>query len=332
MFYEKLNDKNWLLQEYSGKLLSCSEISNSVGCSKDGVRAALLRHSIPLRSSGESIHAKNKRIGYKSRLYENLNNEQWLREQYLVKNKSTQEIASIVGADSGNSVRQALIRKGIEVRNKSDGLTIKRTSLFVENKDVINGCLLGDGFMRVYNRESDESYPAFYKRNKYYDHVLWVGEQLMGSQAAERIRPEIRILNDKEFPCYLLHGFCEKMLLDYYRKWYPKSSGFKKVVPHDLEINEKVILNWFLDDGTSYRYRLTSPTKQVIIWFCSESFIKEDQEWLCDKMNEKYNLKAKVHVRKGGTGWRIKLPQSKTADFFEIIGPPPIKSLAYKWK
>lgn len=66
--------------------------------------------------------------------------------------------------------------------------------------------------------------------------------------------------------------------------------------------------------------------------FCSESFTKEDQQILCDKINEKFDLVARTVKVKGGTGWRISIPQSKSNEFFNIIGPPPVQSLAYKWK
>ena len=70
----------------------------------------------------------------------------------------------------------------------------------------------------------------------------------------------------------------------------------------------------------------------MCIVFCSESFVKEDQEMLCERIAAKFPLTPKLMKSQWGTGYRIGLPQSQTQEFFEIIGPPPVPSLAYKWK
>lgn len=59
---------------------------------------------------------------------------------------------------------------------------------------------------------------------------------------------------------------------------------------------------------------------------------QKDQEFLAKQMFDKFGLNAKVCRAQTGTGWRIHLPQSQAQDFFKIIGPCPVPSLAYKWK
>jgi hypothetical protein len=74
-----------------------------------------------------------------SRKYKQLNDEQWLRDQYLGKEKSTTQIAKEIGASAGNSVRQALQRFGITVRNQSEAQTIGNDDTFIFDTNVLNG-------------------------------------------------------------------------------------------------------------------------------------------------------------------------------------------------
>ena len=97
-------------------------------------------------------------------------------------------------------------------------------------------------------------------------------------------------------------------------------------------INNKTLLHWFLDDGSTSFRRFESNTKQVRLVLCSESFEKHQQELLCKKIHEKFGLHLRVRPCKGGFGWRIHACQKEVSDFFEIIGQCEVPSLSYKWK
>ena len=338
--YPLLDDVEWLKAKYEIENLSCKEIGKLVGCTKDGVRVALIRNKICLRTATETNKIIFDRTGGESQ-YDLLNDENWLRQKYEVDGLSTSEIAELVGAKTSNSVCQALRRKNIKVRHVSDGLTYKRRMKeldgcnFIFNTDVIVGCLLGDAGLIANNRQSDFSNPHFYKKNINYDHILWIASLLFKDGGKFRIKEDSQITNAKLCKCFSLHSFTDKNLFIIYREWYPPSNNYKKLVPRNIQINETVLLHWFLDDGcSSWRKREGKMTKQVILVFCSESFIKEDQEWLCNKINKEFNLNATLIKTTKGSGWRIKIPQSKVEEFFDIIGPCPeeIPSMRYKWK
>jgi len=87
-----------------------------------------------------------------------------------------------------------------------------------------------------------------------------------------------------------------------------------------------------MDDGSSYQRRKSNKTKQITITLCTECFTKENQQMLVDKINKEYGFKCTVVVSNDGTGWRIRLPQSQTALFYDIIGKCPVPSMEYKWK
>lgn len=328
--YWQLGDVEWLKDHYIEQKLTCTEIAALVGCSKDGVLVALRRAGIAKRTAGESIFERNQRHGYRSRKYALLNDREWLHGKYIVEKCSTEEIADMVNAKRSNSVRQALLRFGMPVRDFSDGQTRRRQDQhFVKNVDVINGCLLGDGFFRKYNKQSEVCGTAFYKRNKFYDHVLYVASLLFREGAADRIKPEMHYCNGKRLPYFLIRSAAYKDLNDMYQKWYPDGI---KIVPPDLEMNETVLLHWFMDDGsTSWRKRRTVNSVRMI--FCTQGFTKEDQQILCDKVNEKFDLGFSVgKSKKKGTGYLIRVSELKVNDFFSAIGTCPVPNMEYKWK
>ena len=269
----------------------------------------------------------------KSYKYPLLNDPDWLRQKYETEGLSTVGIAELAGAKTANSARQALLRYGIPVRSIGEGLTHNREDDgFIINQEVIDGCLLGDGFLRVWDKNSPTARPHFAKRNKYYDHVLFVAKELFPTRSQEAVRELHEYHDDKPYPLFALRSLVSDRLIPFYERWYPKYNQQVKVVPKDIELTPKVMLHWFLDDGYSFRRRKESDVKQVIVAFCSESFSKDDQDLLREKMLYNFGIKSWLHKIKAGTGYRIEIPQSQSPSFFELIGKPPVPSLAYKWK
>ena len=163
--------------------------------------------------------------------YELLDNKEWLQKQYVNNKLSTLKIANLVGARSGNYVRQALIRHTIPVRNRSDGQTVSSDDdFFIMNYPIFFGSLLGDGSLKVHNKHSDASYPHFHKKNI----------------------------------TYILRTLAHKDLLPVYNTWYPASNNYKKLIPEDVVISSELLLHMFLDDGSSSIRRKHSKTKQII--------------------------------------------------------------------
>lgn len=339
--YVQLQNRTWLVQKYELEKLSCNHIAKEVGCSKDGVRVALIKHDIKLRQSKET----NKMILEKSprpSKYELLNDKAWLEQKHSFEKVSLGVLTKLAGAKQSNSVVQALKKFNIAVIPHEECLIFLPTvrPLSVDealkiNEDVISGCLLGDAWLDSSDITSDNSNPSFNKRNKFYDHVELINNLLF--DGSRELKEEWHHLKGKEFRYYKISSLADIRLMPLYRKWYPAWNNYEKVVPQDIRINEVVLLHWFLDDGsTSYRKRKykfdwTQRKKQVKLTFCSECFTKENQQMLCDKVNDKFPLALRVKAANSGTGWRIGVPQSKVNLFLEIIGPP-MTSLAYKWK
>jgi hypothetical protein len=126
---------------------------------------------------------------------------------------------------------------------------------------------------------------------------------------------------------------------NYYKRWYPKSNGYKKIVPPDIQITPMVLLHWFMDDGSSYirirkdyKQNWQHKIRQIKITMSCESFSKEDQELLSKKIRDRFHLNFSTHRCNSGTGWRLVLSQPHVPLFYDIIGVCPVPSLQYKWK
>lgn len=324
--YQELNDRDWLYQKYIEEKLSSPKIGRIIGCDDGLVRMALLKYEIPIRSNEEA----HEYFEYKSHLYERLNDRDWLQEQYVAKGLSINEIADIVGVQTSNSVRQSLIRYDIPVRSISDGLTFGREEdNLVLNMPVLEGNLLGDASLGTYNRKSELSYPYFHKKNKFQDHINFVAKKLFSKSWEKRVKPEWVKKYNRFY--HTMRSLSHKELKPIYRDWYPESNNFKKLVPRNIELTPETLLHWFMDDGYSC-YRKLKTKVSSYIGFCSESFSKEDNEFLIEQMKNNFNLSVTLRKTKSGTGWRIHLWHESVLDFLEIIGPPPVASLAYKWK
>jgi len=329
----KLKDKSFLYNNYIVDKKCIREIAEKIGTYPNAVSQALKEYDIPIRDLSEA----RKNASFPDSKYEKLNDKDWLYQKYIIEKLGIRKIAKLVGARICNSVRQALIKFDIPVRNISDGLTCnRRNDGFVFDKEILDGCLLGDGFLRAYNRKSDKSYPYFCKHNIYYDHVSFVAKQIFKYNWRKKIKEYKNTYKykgeKKHNTVYGLRSYCHKELLSYFREWYPPENDYKKVIPRSVELTPTVLLHWFLDDGCSYKRK--RKTRQIIIALCSECFYKENQEFLQEQFIKKFGIKTRLKKIpcKNYDGYRIIINQSYADKFYNVIGPPPVPNLAYKWK
>ena len=333
--YPELSDAAWLEDKYLVEQLSSYEIAKILGCHSDSVIRALRRNHVTVRDNVSARHL----VPLKSHRYPLLNDREWLYEHYIEHGLSTIQLAELAGAKTCNSARQALMRFGIKVRNyregqvhklEDDGLRMNEHTL-----EIIEGGLLGDAHMRKWRKQSNLSAPMFVRKNKYRDHVLYVSREL--GLMDSRVNEDKNKCRGKIFTYYRFNTFSHDFLQPLYHKWYPASNNYEKVVPCDFVLNPVSLLHWFMDDGCS-ELRKRSDYKpswhkkaQIAITFCSESFSRKENEFLINQLAS-LGIRASLSKTNKGKGYRIYVPQSQASAFFTLIGPPPVASLAYKWK
>lgn len=264
--------------------------------------------------------------------YPLLNDKEWLYQKYINEKLSTEQILKLVGCKTANSVRQSLIRFDIEVRTRTVGLTCNRVNDgFNFNQEVIYGCLLGDGGLSKWNKFSDESNPFFRKRNKFKDHIEHIANLLGLNENSISYEYVKSSKSNTMCDVYTLKSASYKELLPIYKKWYPESNDFKKIVPNDIIITPTVLLHWFMDDGCTW-YRKDRKNTPIVGSFSSESFTKEENMMLIEKIKDSTGLLLTPQKCNSGTESRISIPTSQIKAFFEVIGNCPVNSLEYKWK
>lgn len=238
-----------------------------------------------------------------------------LEKLYIIEKKSTCEISLMLGCDS-SSVHRRLKKLEIAIRNKSQSHL--KGYYFNGDLDVLYGSLLGDGGLVRRNKRTNCGLAYFAKGNVNYDHVFHVGQAILGSDPRVRIKENPGIFRFSTLSC--------QKFLEEYERWYKNEI---KIVPKDLLLNSKIVLHWFLDDGSTSWHR-----KSVELTFASESFSKDDNEFLINQLC-KLGINANLQKINAGTGYRIGVYQkSSVKNFFDFIGPCPvgIGSLFYKWK
>ena len=324
-------DIDHVIELHNTYKMSLRQIAPIVGCCVSHLSKKLKKQGFKARTPTEYNMIRG------SISYHLLNDRAWLYDQYINHKKTCSYIAPKAGVKNSNeeTVVCALKRHGIPLRDRHESRILNRNDCgFGIDHDIIEGTLLGDACLEVYKKGNKECHTRYCKKNKYYEHSLWVAEQLFSREPESRIFKDSTKLNGKIFEAYKIRTLYHESLDFYYRRWYPESTGFKKHIPNDVCISPKAMLHWFLDDGTSWANKKTGEIK---LYFCTQGFIYEEQVLLANRISEKYGIKARVNStgksKKGkGTGFHIRICKNDIPLFFNIIGLPPVTCQSHKWK
>ena len=261
----------------------------------------------------------------------------WLHQKYITEKLNTKQIAKLVGCSDVPTVTRNLKKFDIPIRSLSERRRNEHEDYFRLNMPVINGSLLGDAFITKPQKEHWNA--SLSKRNIYYDHLLYFAKQVLIQSPENRISGPFESstnLTPNGVPTHFFNTYKHPEITSLRKQWYPKGI---KVIPRDIELTKESLLHWFLDDGYSYVVRQkykTSTYTSVRVFFCTQSFTKPDQLWLCQLLQEKFGLKfslRKKGLKKDGTeAYIMALSESQTNYFFDLIGECPVDSLKYKWK
>ena len=261
-----------------------------------------------------------------------LDDYSWLKEKYVNEGLSLRKICELAGVSHANTIKRKLNRFGIKLRGPRESHMVGKEECFILDCEVLNGTLLGDGCIckQSKTKESSPRYSKYSSKEDYSFHVA----SLLHKTPEKRIFPVTKKIDNDFFEGYSFRTNTSNLLIPFYDKWYPESNNYKKIIPNDLILTPRMILYWFMDDGFSiYKDKYLGSQNHVIGAFCSESFTKNENEFLCSQLKN-FGLSASVRPGVGikGTGYRIFLNQHTFSSFLKLIGPCPIKSMEYKWK
>jgi DNA-binding XRE family transcriptional regulator len=188
-----------------------------------------------------------------------------------------------------------------------------------EIRDIVQGCLLGDGSIRAQNNK----YFSFKVTSKDKMFAEWIKNLFNNFQVKCWISED----NKSLFSVWFYINSCPySEFLSLRKKWYKKLNGkIIKTVPRDLQLNQNTLLFWYLGDGSLIK-RKNDFNRVPYIVLATNTFLWKDIKFLIQKLKEInlsfYPVKYKSGFTKKECGYCL---YSNTQDgtpyrFFKIIG------------
>ncbi len=184
-------------------------------------------------------------------------------------------------------------------------------SLNWQQKSVIIGCVLGDGYLRKLEGRKN----AFLEVNhsaKAKEYVEWkyrILKEICKSPPKERSIDEKR----KALRFYTRE---HPEITEIYERFYQNG---KKVVPKGFELNPLILAVWFMDDG--------SKTKKGNVYLNTQKFDWKSQRRLLHALRM---IGIRARMNKDKKYWRIRIYKESIPRLVELISPYVIKSMRYK--
>ena len=201
---------------------------------------------------------------------------------------------------------------------KAESLSIGDTLTTYENRcnsfllDYIQGSLLGDGHISSQGTFSESHSSAKIEFINWQISCLGKlftsSDNLLSGYGSETTRIKCVVCPDTK---------------EMRNKWYRDG---KKIVPRNLKLTNLLVAKWYLDDGS----RQTSKYQRDRAVFATNSFTKEDCEFLAEQLRIKYNVSVTVFNHKG---WNIRINSGRNNEitfFWKSIAPYIPLDMEYK--
>ncbi|MBI2075416.1 MAG: hypothetical protein HYT82_01975 [Candidatus Harrisonbacteria bacterium] len=184
-------------------------------------------------------------------------------------------------------------------------------SLTQQQKSLIVGTLLGDGYLRIIpgSKNALLEINHSFAQKEYVDWKYDVLKNISGSPPKSRRGNGARI-------AYRFYSRQSPELTALHQLFY---RGTKKVIPENFALDPTSLAVWFMDDGSRCR------TNDV--YLNTQQFSVEDQEKLVRALRE-LNLEATLNKDK--TYYRLRFLKSSLARLREMLGDIIVPSMRYK--
>jgi recombination protein RecA len=180
-----------------------------------------------------------------------------------------------------------------------------------EERAVIIGSLLGDGYMRIVPGRRD----AFLEINhsaKAREYVDWKYAILKNICTSP---PHVRATNgDRQAYRFFTQQHGE--LTQLYALWYVQK---KKVIPKDITLNPLILAVWYMDDG--------SKSRDSDVYLNTQQFSMNDQRRLLHLLR---TLGINARLNKDKQYHRIRILKESLPRFMQLVAPYVPPSMQYK--
>lgn len=221
-----------------------------------------------------------------------------------------------------------LKKNDIKLRKTWEHITLKMPNTFLTElqKQIVEGCLLGDG--SVFSKAT-----AYFSLECVEEKYLLMLTTLLPFR---KWRWRKRIKDAVPFkgliyackPTYTITSTCDKSLNKFRKRWYPEG---KKIVPKDLICSPTTFRHWFYGDGSTSYVKYKGKKLGTQLTFCTHCFNKNDCDFLANKLWESCETKVGVYFDDGKPFLKTTNIQS-VRNFFNYIDKCETECYEYKWK
>lgn len=207
-----------------------------------------------------------------------------------------------------------------------------KNRMLINNKlhQVIEGTIFSDASLRKTKINPDFHFIQTERSKEYVEYVA--NEFSIELEVRKRIDKPTRFVKIPR-TSYYFRTFATKDLLSYHDRWYP--DGRTKIIPDDFEITPISLLHAYLGDGYLRKHTSKKQKTHTYSAFCTDSFTLEDIERNFMKpLEEKHGIYTWVDWHYGKEREkrpRVAIRTKSMADFFNFLGPCPVKCFEYKW-
>jgi len=190
---------------------------------------------------------------------------------------------------------------------------------YTDLQKIIEGCLLGDAHLELHKHGKNASfnYISSSKQHTEYVHSFFKEYCTDNYQEVKRWEYFDKRTN-KTYVTYRFKTKCLPIFTEQHKRFYVNRI---KIVPLDLELNEDVVLLWYIGDG-----ELESVHGYVKLH--TNSFTQKEVQFLCNKLNM-FDAKP---LHKENNQYLVTIPRRKVKEFLNYIGECPIDDYKHKWK
>jgi len=238
-----------------------------------------------------------------------------LEKLYWEEGLTQREIAERLGCS------QYKVQKWMQIYDiprRPHGARYPQIELTTEQYEILYGLILGDGYLDPYYKNAHFSIAS--KHLEFILHLHYLFPDALFPP--KWLRRRVKYGHIK----YLLYTISHPIFTELLSLFYPDG---EKTIP-EIELTPTVFLYWFLGDGSYCKSKndvhITSgftrkEYRPVIEWLASEGV---EARWKKKSENERRR-------RSRGKGYLCIYKKDSVRQFFELIGPPPVRCFAYKW-
>lgn len=184
-------------------------------------------------------------------------------------------------------------------------------SLTQEQKSLIIGTILGDGYLRIIPKRKNAFLEVNHSATQK-DYVDWKYEVL---QSIVKSGPKLRNGNGNRI-AYRFFTQCLPEITFLFNYFYKER---KKIIPKDIKIDRFSLAVWYMDDGSK---------SGCSIYLNTQQFSLEDQIKLQNILNFQFGIKSNLNKDKIYT--RIRVVSKDAKKFCDLIREFVPESMRYK--